>query len=192
LAVPTPSQTVFRFGVFELDTGTGELRKSGLRIRLRQQCAQVLVLLLEHHGEIVSRDELREKLWPGNTYVEFEGSLNKVMVRLRDALGDSAESPRLVETLPRKGYRFIGSLREPAARISAEGQQDSLGRSRQQASFAVLPFLFLNAVEERESFSLGFADALITTFGNLEDLIVLPTAAILKYAGAGDPLQNQP
>jgi TolB-like protein/Flp pilus assembly protein TadD len=189
LAVPTSSRNLFRFGVFELDANTGELRKSGIRIRLRQQCAQVLELLLEHAGEVVTREECREKLWPGNTFVEFEGSLNKVMVRLREALGDSAESPRLIETLPRKGYRFIGSLRDPALRISAVERQRSLGRSCQEASFAVLPFLFLNAAEARESFSLGFADALITTLGNLADMIVLPTAAVLKYAGAGDPLQ---
>jgi DNA-binding winged helix-turn-helix (wHTH) protein len=189
LAVPTPITKPFRFGVFELDVSTGELRKSGLRIRLRQQCAQVLSLLLERSGELVTREELRERLWPGNTFVEFEGSLNKVMVRLREALGDSVESPRLIETLPRKGYRFIGSLREPAASDSADGQQELQKQSRKLASFAVLPFLFLNAVEERESFSLGFADALITSLGNLEDLIVLPTAAILKYAGAGDPMQ---
>jgi DNA-binding winged helix-turn-helix (wHTH) protein/Tfp pilus assembly protein PilF len=189
LAVPAPSENLFRFGVFELDAGTGELRKSGFRIRLRQQCAQVLASLLEHPGELVSREELREKLWPGNTFVEFEGSLNKIIVRLRDALGDSAESPHFIETLPRKGYRFIGSLRERAAGTSVNEQRDSSGRPRPQASFAVLPFLFLNAVEERESFSLGFADALITTLGNLEDLIVLPTAAILRYTGASDPLQ---
>lgn len=189
MAVPTPITKPFRFGVFELDTSTGELRKSGLRIRLRQQCAQVLALLLERSGKLVTREELRERLWPGNTFVEFEGSLNKVMVRLREALGDSVESPRLIETLPRKGYRFIGSLREPAASDSADRQQELQKQSRKQASFAVLPFLFLNAVEERESFSLGFADALITSLGNLEDLIVLPTAAILKYAGAGDPMQ---
>jgi TolB-like protein len=175
--------------VFELDTSTGELRKSGLRIRLRQQCAQVLALLLERSGELVTREELRERLWPGNTFVEFEGSLNKVMVRLREALGDSAEAPRLIETLPRKGYRFIGSMRESAAGVSTDGQQDLPAQSRKQASFAVLPFIFLNVVEEKESFSLGFADALITTLGNLEDLIVLPTAAILRYAGAGDPMQ---
>jgi TolB-like protein len=175
--------------VFELDTSTGELRKSGLRIRLRQQCAQVLALLLERSGELVTREELRERLWPGNTFVEFEGSLNKVMVRLREALGDSAEAPRLIETLPRKGYRFIGSMRESAAGVSTDGQQDLPAQSRKQASFAVLPFIFLNVVEEKESFSLGFADALITTLGNLEDLIVLPTAAILRYAGTGDPMQ---
>ena len=189
MAAPTPSKNLFRFGVFELDPSTGELRKSGLRIRLRQQCAQVLELLLERPGEVVTREECRVRLWPGNTFVEFEGSLNKVMVRLRESLGDSAESPRLIETLPRKGYRFIGSLRDPAPRISADVHQDLPGPSGAEASFAVLPFLFLNAAEARESFSLGFADALITTLGNLEDMIVLPTAAILKYAGAGDPLQ---
>ena len=189
MAAPNSSQDLLRFGVFELDPKTGELRKSGLRIRLRQQCCQVLTLLAERPGEVVTREELREKLWPGNTFVDFEGGLNKVIVRLRDALGDLAESPRFIETLPRKGYRFIGPVRESARRVSPEAERDSRGPSRQQASFAVLPFIFLNAVEEKESFSLGFADALITTLGNREDLIVLPTVSILRYVGAADPLQ---
>lgn len=188
LVVPNSSRDLLRFGVFELDPNTGELRKSGLRVRLRQQCSDVLALLAGRPGEVVTREELREALWPGNTFVDFEGSLNKVIVRLRYALGDSAESPRFIETLPRKGYRFIGPVRE-SRRVLPEAERDSHGPSPHKPSFAVLPFIFLNAVEEKESFSLGFADALITTLGNLEDLIVLPTATILRYAGAGDPLQ---
>lgn len=97
----------FRFGVFEADTATGELRKSGLRLRLPDQGFQVLVLLLERSGEVLTRDELRQKLWPDGTFVDFDHSLNSIMNKLREALGDSAGNPRFIETLARRGYRFL-------------------------------------------------------------------------------------
>src|SRR5450759_3630491 len=99
-----------RFGVFEVDLHTGELRKQGLRIKLRDQPFQILLLLLAHPGEVVSRDELQKQLWPADTFVGFEGGLNKAVNHLRDALGDSAESPRFIETLPKRGYRFIAPV----------------------------------------------------------------------------------
>ena len=181
------TQTPVRFGTFELDLRSGELRKSGLRIKLQQQPLQVLKLLVERPGEIITREELRQELWPRNTYVDFDRGLNKAVVRLREALGDSAESPRFIETLPRRGYRLIVPLREdvPASRV----QQPSAVSSR-QSSIAVLPFHFLNSGEEGGPLSLGFADALITTLANLENLIVLPTATILRYAGSSDPAQT--
>src|SRR6266478_1285869 len=98
---------VLRFGVFEVDLRTGELRRQGLRLKLPSQSFQVLKLLLEHPGDLVSREELREKLWPADTFVDFDHGLNAAVNRLREALGDSADSPRFVETLPRRGYRFI-------------------------------------------------------------------------------------
>ena len=99
-----------RFGVFEVDLHTGELRKQGLRIKLRDQPFQILLLLLAHPGEVVSRDELQKQLWPGDTFVDFDRGLNKAVNHLRDALGDSAESPRFIETLPKRGYRFIAPV----------------------------------------------------------------------------------
>ena len=98
------------FGVFEVDLQTGELRKQGLRIRLRDQPFQILLLLLAHPGEVVSREELQKQLWPGDTFVDFDRGLNKAVNHLRDALGDSAESPRFIETLPKRGYRFIAPV----------------------------------------------------------------------------------
>jgi DNA-binding winged helix-turn-helix (wHTH) protein len=95
-----------RFGTFEADPATGELRKAGRRINLQDQPFRLLLLLLEHPGEVVTRTELREKLW-GETYVDFEEGLNTAVRKLRDALGDSASNPRFIETLPRRGYRFI-------------------------------------------------------------------------------------
>jgi DNA-binding winged helix-turn-helix (wHTH) protein len=99
-----------RFGAFEVDVHTGELRKQGVRIKLREQPFQILQLLLERPGEVVSRDELQKRLWPGDTFVDFDRGLNKAVNHLRDALGDSAESPRFIETLPKRGYRFIASV----------------------------------------------------------------------------------
>ena len=98
------------FGLFEVDPHAGELRKQGLRIKLRDQPFQILLLLLAHPGEVVSREEFQEKLWPADTFVDFDRGLNKAVNHLRDALGDSAESPRFIETLPRRGYRFIAPV----------------------------------------------------------------------------------
>jgi DNA-binding winged helix-turn-helix (wHTH) protein/tetratricopeptide (TPR) repeat protein len=99
-----------RFGVFEVDLRAAELRKRGVRIKLQEQPFRILSLLLEHPGEVVTREELREKLWPAHTFVDFDRSLNKAMTKLRSALADSAESPRYVETIPRHGYRFLASV----------------------------------------------------------------------------------
>src|ERR1700688_1415212 len=98
------------FSVFEVDLHTGELRKQGLRIKLRDQPFQILLLLLAHPGEVISRDELQKQLWTGDTFVDFDRGLNKAVNHLRDALGDSAESPRFIETLPKRGYRFIETV----------------------------------------------------------------------------------
>jgi len=99
------------FGLFELDLRAGELRKHGLRIRLQEQPFQVLVMLLEHHGEVVTREELQKRLWPADTFVDFDHGLNKAISKIREALGDSAESPRFVETVARRGYRFLAEVR---------------------------------------------------------------------------------
>jgi TolB-like protein/DNA-binding winged helix-turn-helix (wHTH) protein/Flp pilus assembly protein TadD len=99
------------FGLFELDLRAGELRKHGLRIRLQEQPFQVLVMLLEHHGEVVIREELQKRLWPADTFVDFDHGLNKAISKIREALGDSAESPRFVETVARRGYRFLAEVR---------------------------------------------------------------------------------
>jgi cholera toxin transcriptional activator len=104
------SGRVVRFGVFELDLAAGELRKSGARLRLQEQPFQVLALLLQRTGDVVTREELRQKLWPADTFVDFDHSLNTAVNKLREALGDSASSPRYIETLARRGYRFIAPL----------------------------------------------------------------------------------
>ena len=102
--------SVIRFGVFEVDRRSGDLRKQGVRVKLRDQSFQVLVLLLERPGEVVTREELRGRLWSTDTFVDFESGLNKAVNRLRDVLGDSADSPTFIETLPKRGYRFIAPV----------------------------------------------------------------------------------
>ncbi len=110
-----------RFGVFEVDLAAGELRKNGTRIRLQEQPFQILVYLLDRAGEVVTREELRQKLWPADTFVDFDHSLNTAVNKLREALGDSASSPRYVETLARRGYRFLA----PVERAEAKTLQNS-------------------------------------------------------------------
>jgi TolB-like protein/DNA-binding winged helix-turn-helix (wHTH) protein/Flp pilus assembly protein TadD len=100
-----------RFGVFEMDIHAGELRKHGLRVRLQEQPFQLLAMLLEHPGEVVTREELQKKLWPADTFVDFDHGLNKAVSKIREALGDSAESPRFVETVARRGYRFLADVK---------------------------------------------------------------------------------
>src|SRR5215471_15966312 len=99
-----------RFGAFEADLDSGELRKHGVRIKLQDQPFQILALLLEHPGQVVTREELQRRLWPADTFVDFDRGLNKAINRLRDALCDSADRPRFIETLPKRGYRFVGSV----------------------------------------------------------------------------------
>jgi DNA-binding winged helix-turn-helix (wHTH) protein/tetratricopeptide (TPR) repeat protein len=110
MASPAGQKTVFRFGLFEADPESGELLKQGEHLRLQDQPFRMLILLLQRPGEVISREELREKLWPGNTFVEFDNGLNVAVKKIRDALGDSAENPRFVETVPRRGYRFIAPV----------------------------------------------------------------------------------
>jgi cholera toxin transcriptional activator len=115
------SSGIARFGVFELDLAAGELRKNGTRLRLQDQPFHVLGLLLERAGDVVTREELRQKLWPADTFVDFDHSLNTAVNKLRETLGDSASSPRYIETLARRGYRFIA----PVQNIVGTAEQSS-------------------------------------------------------------------
>ena len=100
--------SIVRFGDFQLNLRSGELHKHGIRLRLPGQSLTILATLLERQGEIVTREELRKTLWPEDTFVDFDHSVNSAVKRLREALNDSADNPRFVETLPRLGYRYIG------------------------------------------------------------------------------------
>jgi len=125
MAVPQNNSRIARFGVFELDLRAGELRKNGVKLRLQGQPFQVLALLLDRAGDVVTREELQQKLWPSDTFVDFDHSLNTAINKVREALGDSASSPRYVETLARRGYRFIAPV-----------QNDSLSDGTSAAALA--------------------------------------------------------
>ncbi|MGH9680421.1 MAG: winged helix-turn-helix domain-containing protein, partial [Candidatus Acidiferrales bacterium] len=129
--VPNPAR-LFRFGLFEFDGQTGALRKDGrARPRLQGQPLEVLLHLLERPGEVVTREELRQSLWPADTFVDYDHSLNTAVNKLRESLGDSADNPRFIQTIPRRGYRFIASIevvngasasRAPVPAASAENR----------------------------------------------------------------------
>jgi DNA-binding winged helix-turn-helix (wHTH) protein/tetratricopeptide (TPR) repeat protein len=123
---------IVRFGKFELDVRAGELRKYGLRIRLQDQPLRILLMLLEHPGEVVSREQIRRTLWPDGTIVEFDHSINAAIKRLRDRFGESAEQPRYVETLARRGYRFIAEVSEPAPIPAPAPRLNTVGRARER------------------------------------------------------------
>src|ERR1700730_3397134 len=137
--MPLSSQApgVLRFGAFEVDLREGELRKSGLRIRLQEQPFQVLVILLERPGKIVNREELRQRLWPSDTFVDFDHSLNSAVKKLREALGDQPDNPRFVETLHRRGYRFVAPVEgQPCA---SEVQADLQGLKQDPEERKAIP-----------------------------------------------------
>src|SRR6266446_5918160 len=120
MLVPTPAARVLRFDTFELDLRTGELRKRGVKLRLQGQPLQLLRILLQGAGNLVTREELRSQLWPADTFVDFDHSLHNAIGRIRETLGDSAETPRYIETLPRRGYRFIAPVEQVQALRSSE------------------------------------------------------------------------
>src|SRR5712664_648669 len=117
---PTQPRGLVRFGDFAVDLRSGELHKEGVKIKLQEQPFRLMIVLLEHSGEVVTRDELRKRLWPEDTFGAFDDGLNTAIKKLRDALGDSAEEPRLIETLPKHGYRFILPVTTIAAGPSSE------------------------------------------------------------------------
>ena len=114
METPTNTTRTWRFGVFEVDERNAELRRGGTPVKMREQSFRILVYLLEHAGEMVTREELRRVLWPSDTFVDFDHSLNTAVMKLRDALGDSADTPLYIETVPKRGYRFIAPVTQPA------------------------------------------------------------------------------
>jgi adenylate cyclase len=164
------SQQIARFGPFELDQAAGELRKDGARVRLQEQPLQVLQVLLETPGKLITREELQRRIWPSDTFVDFDHGINNAIKRLREALGDTAETPRYVETLPRRGYRFIGSINSVA---EPEGIR----------SIAVLPFLNLSADPENEFFCDGTTEEIIGALSHIKNLHVVARTSAFAFKG---------
>jgi len=170
-----PTPLAVRFGTFEVDFEARELRKRGLRVRLEEKPFQILELLLERPGQVVTRKSLCEKLWP-DTHVGYEQSLNTAVNKLRELLGDSPHSPRFVETLPRVGYRFI-------APVDAPGRRQGQATKRM---LAVLPFENLCGDPEQEFFADGLTEELISHLGQLnpKKLGVIARTSAVQYKGS--------
>jgi TolB-like protein len=150
----------FRFGRFELHPAARELRKDGVRMRLQDQPFELLSMLLERPGEVLTRDELRQHLWPQGMFVDFEHGLNAAVKRVRSALGDDADNPRFVETLRGRGYRFVAS-------VETHDHEGSTLPARTPSRLAVLPFTDLGEPSAPRFFTDGLTDEMITRVGRL-------------------------
>jgi len=153
------------FGPYRVDFRAGELRKNGRKIRLQDQPLQILAVLIENPGEVVTRDQLRHKLWPGNTFVDFDHGLNNAINRLREALNDSVEEPRFIETLPRRGYRFVAKVEGDGNRTSPESPLGVIPEAEETAGAVVEPTVAENASSIRQvrTFWWGVAGAGVAT-----------------------------
>jgi TolB-like protein len=165
----------FRFDVYEVDLAAGRVSKRGVRIGLGEKSFQVLALLLAHAGQVVTREELRRQLWADDVFVDFENNLNTAVGRLRGALGDSAEHPRYIETLPKRGYRFIASISELAA--------TGIAAQPPRARLLVLPFVNLTGDPAQEYLSDAMTDEVITALAALppDALAVIARTTAMRY-----------
>jgi len=168
-----------RFGVFELDQKTGELRKQGLRVRLSPQPSQLLLFLLETPGRTRSRQELQEQLWPTNTFVDFDHSLNKIVHALRETLGDSATNPRFIETVSGQGYRFIPIPQQPSRRASKSRVSQKI------ESVAVLPFVTESGEPEIAFIGSQITSQVIEVLSRISGIRVLAYSTIKDYKRQG-------
>jgi len=175
---------VLRFGVFEIDLRNGELRKRGVRLKLEAKPLQILELMLERPGELVTRKQIQQKLWP-DTFVTFDCSLNTAINKLRLALGDSAENPRFIETVARRGYRFIASVATTSATATSS---PTVSARAAFTSIAVLPFQNSNGQSEMEYLSDGLSEAVIRCVSQIPGVRVMAWSTVLRYKGrAIDP-----
>lgn len=198
---------IVRFGPFQLDLLAAELRHNGTKTKIPEQPFQVLVTLIEHEGDVVTREELRQRLWNSHTFIDFEHGLNTAVKRLREALGDSAENPRYIETLPRHGYRLMVAVEKPEPAIAAAShRRRNIGLAvmavlivaiataavwRQWLlerfhpvkieSLAVLPLENLSGSPEEEYFTDGMTEALITELGKVHGLRVISRQSVMQY-----------
>ena len=163
------SRGIVQFGHFEFDADSGELRKSGAKVRLQEQPLQVLQILLEHPGSVIARDDLQKRIWPSDTFVDFDHGINNAIKRLREVLGDAAETPSYIETVPRRGYRFLASVARAMPKSSA--------------SLAVLPFLNLSADPENEFFADGMSEEIISALMQIKQLRVAARTSSFSFKG---------
>jgi TolB-like protein/Flp pilus assembly protein TadD len=170
---PNQSGRLVKFGIFEADLASRELRKNGAKIRLQDQPFQVLTVLLEKPGGVVTRDELRQQIWPSDTFIDFDKGLNVAINKIREALGDSAENPRFVETLPRRGYRFLAPL---------DGtHEDPPKRGAPIDSIAVLPLANSSPDLDTECIAVGIPGNIIHRLSQVPGLRVISWNSVSSY-----------
>lgn len=164
------SRPLIRFGGFELDPESRELHKQGVKVRLQEQPFQILQVLLEQPGRVVTREELQRRIWPSDTFVDFDRGLYNAVKKLRESLDDSADSPYFIETLSRRGYRFIAEVTKSGGHAA-------------KASIAVLPFINMSADAENEFFADGIAEEIINVLSQIEGLHVAARTSSFFFKG---------
>jgi DNA-binding winged helix-turn-helix (wHTH) protein/tetratricopeptide (TPR) repeat protein len=172
------SATILRFDVFELDTVAGELRRQGDRVKLPPQPLRVLELLVRHGGEVVTRADIRERIW-SDSFVDFEQGLNFCIRQIREALGDTADAPRFIETLPRRGYRFLLPVETPPA-VAPKAIR----------SLIVLPFRMLRPDPATDFLAFSLPEALTTSLSGLKSMVVRSSLAALRFAAGPQDLKT--
>lgn len=170
------SHSPIRFGAFEVDLRARELRRKGYKVPLQEQPFQVLISLLESPGEVVTREQLRARLWPHDTFVDFEHGLNRAINKVREALGDSAENPRFIETLPKRGYRFLASTSG-----TQTNERAVAGGQRQSNSLAILPLANVSKDAELDYLCDGITETLIYSAAQLERFRVMAWSTVQRY-----------
>jgi cholera toxin transcriptional activator len=178
----------YRFGVFEADAAVGELRRQGVRVKLNAQPFQVLCMMLERPGELLTREEISRELWPDGTFVDYEHGVNSAVNRIREALGDTASNPRFVETLARRGYRFVAPVERVGAPVIAVVEERPAGLlDRVLASEEELPKVSYRVVQTLfvglQLMYVGFYVGALANLAEIEDLLsALPSASVIFVA----------
>ena len=164
------SNAIIRFGPFQLDLVTGELRRSNQRVKLAPQPSNLLILLTDRAGQLVTREDIQQRLWGADTYVDFEQGLNFSIRQIRTALGDDAEHPQFIETVPRRGYRFVAHVEKSSETLIG--------------SLAVLPFENTSGDVDSQFLVDGLTESIIYRLARIQELRIIPRSTVFRYRGA--------